>query len=93
MQQARQAQERLIGDLRVVIQNAEELMSVTNRNSSSDVSSGRAKLANALSIAYKELAHLEGALVGQKAVAAQAANDSLNKSWDKRILRMFRIKR
>jgi ElaB/YqjD/DUF883 family membrane-anchored ribosome-binding protein len=93
MNQAHQTQEELIGNLRAVIQNAQELMTQTVRYPTSEHSTGRAKLATALSIAYRELAHFEGALVGAKLIGTQAANDCLNESWEKRVLRVLRIKR
>ncbi|MGV7210432.1 DUF883 family protein [Oxalobacteraceae bacterium A2-2] len=54
-----QTQERLIGDLRQVIENAEELLKNTGQYQGSHYQAARAKLAAALQTAVEELARFE----------------------------------
>ena len=54
-----QTQERLIGDLRLVIENAEELLKNTDQYTSVLYQTARAKLALALNAATEELARFE----------------------------------
>jgi ElaB/YqjD/DUF883 family membrane-anchored ribosome-binding protein len=70
-----QTQERLIGDLRLVIENAEELLKNTDQYTSVLYQNARAKLALALSAATEELARFEDARLGRmiEDLAASAA--------------------
>ena len=85
-----QTQERLIGDLRLVIENAEELLKNTDQYSSLLYQSARAKLSLALNAATEELARFEDAQL-ERMIAA--ANDSSarhgDKSGEARVLRAF----
>ena len=67
-----QTQERLIGDLRLVIENAEELLKNTDQYTSVLYQNARAKLALALSAATEELARFEDAKLGRMIEAANA---------------------
>lgn len=69
-----QTQERLIGDLRLVIENAEELLKNTDQYTSTVYQDARAKLAQALSAATEELARFEDVQLGRMIEATQAAN-------------------
>ncbi len=69
-----QTQERLIGDLRLVIENAEELLKNTDQYTSSLYQSARAKLALALNAATEELARFEDARICRMIEATHAAN-------------------
>jgi ElaB/YqjD/DUF883 family membrane-anchored ribosome-binding protein len=85
-----QAQERLIGDLRLVIENAEELLKNTDQYTSLPYQSARAKLALALSAATEELARFEEAQLERMMVATQAASlMHADKSGEARVLRAF----
>ncbi|MES2756852.1 MAG: hypothetical protein V4693_05710 [Pseudomonadota bacterium] len=68
-----QTQERLIGDLRLVIENAEELLKNTDQYTSLLYQSARAKLALALSAATEELARFEDAQLERMISAADAS--------------------
>lgn len=69
-----QTQERLIGDLRLVIENAEELLKNTDQYTSVLYQNARAKLALALSAATEELARFEDAKLGRMIDATNAAD-------------------
>lgn len=69
-----QTQERLIGDLRLVIENAEELLKNTDQYTSVLYQNARAKLALALAAATEELARFEDAKLSRMIEAANAAD-------------------
>jgi ElaB/YqjD/DUF883 family membrane-anchored ribosome-binding protein len=69
-----QTQERLIGDLRLVIENAEELLKNTDQYTSVLYQSARAKLALALNAATEELARFEDARLVRMIEATHAAS-------------------
>ena len=69
-----QTQERLIGDLRLVIENAEALLKNTDQYTSVLYQNARAKLALALSAATEELARFEDAKLGRMIEATNAAS-------------------
>jgi ElaB/YqjD/DUF883 family membrane-anchored ribosome-binding protein len=82
--------ERLIGDLRLVIENAEELLKNTDQYTSVLYQNARAKLAMALSAANEELARFEDAQLSRMIEATHAANDYYaDKTGEQRILRAF----
>lgn len=83
-------QERLIGDLRLVIENAEELLKNTDQYTSVLYQSARAKLALALAAATEELARFEDARLGRMIEATHAANKlHADFSGEARIMRAF----
>ncbi len=85
-----QTQERLIGDLRLVIENAEELLKNTDQYTSVLYQSARAKLALALNAATEELARFEDAKLGRMIEATRAANElHADHSGEARIMRAF----
>jgi ElaB/YqjD/DUF883 family membrane-anchored ribosome-binding protein len=85
-----QTQERLIGDLRLVIDNAEELLKNTDQYTSLLYQSARAKLALALSAATEELARFEDAQLDRMISAANASSAQHgDKSGEARVLRAF----
>jgi ElaB/YqjD/DUF883 family membrane-anchored ribosome-binding protein len=85
-----QTQERLIGDLRLVIENAEELLKNTDQYTSLLYQSARAKLALALTAATEELSRFEDAQLERMIVATQAASvANADKTGEARILRAF----
>lgn len=69
-----QTQERLIGDLRLVIENAEELLKNTDQYTSVLYQNARAKLALALTAANEELARFEDARLSRMIEATNAAD-------------------
>lgn len=69
-----QTQERLIGDLRQVIENAEELLKNTDQCNSALYQNARAKLTQALVAATEELARFEDAQLTRMIAATHAAN-------------------
>ena len=69
-----QTQERLIDDLRQVIENAEELLKNTNQYNGSLYETARAKLAQALRTATDELARFEDAHIDRMIELTAAAN-------------------
>lgn len=86
-----QTQERLIGDLRLVIENAEELLKNTDQYTSVLYQNARAKLALALSAATEELARFEDAKLGRMIEATHAANLlHADCSGEARIMRAFK---
>jgi ElaB/YqjD/DUF883 family membrane-anchored ribosome-binding protein len=85
-----QTQERLIGDLRAVIENAEELLKNTDHYTSVLYQSARAKLAMALDAANEELARFEDAQLARMIDATRAASARFNdKTGEERVLRAF----
>ena len=85
-----QTQEQLIGDLRLVIENAEELLKNTDHYSSALYQNARAKLSLALEAANEELSRFEDAQLERMMAANRAANDRYNdRSGEERILRAF----
>lgn len=67
-------QERLIGDLRLVIENAEQLLKNTDHCTSDVYQHARAKLNAALHAANEELARVEDVQLTRMIAATQAAN-------------------
>lgn len=85
-----QTQERLIGDLRLVIENAEELLKNTDQYTSVIYQNARAKLTHALNAATEELARFEDAQLNRMIEATNAKNIlHADKSGEARILRAF----
>ena len=68
-----QTHERLIGDLRLVIENAEELLKNTDKYTSALYQNARAKLALALNAANAELLRFEDAKLGRMIAENNAA--------------------
>ena len=86
-----QTQERLIGDLRIVIENAEELLKNTDQYTSVLYQNARAKLALALSAATEELARFEDAKLGRMIEATNAtAVDEAVFTGEARIMSAFK---
>lgn len=84
------SQEQLIGDLRLVIENAEELLKNTDHYSSALYQNARAKLSMALEAANEELSRFEDAQLERMMAATRAANDRhQDYSGESRILRAF----
>ncbi|MFA9217029.1 MAG: DUF883 family protein [Sphingomonadaceae bacterium] len=85
-----QTQERLIGDLRQVIENAEELLKNTDQCNSQLYQNARAKLAQALHSATEELARFEDAQLGRMIEQTKAASLLHNDlTGEARLLRAF----
>jgi ElaB/YqjD/DUF883 family membrane-anchored ribosome-binding protein len=85
-----QTQERLISDLRLVIENAEQLLKNTDQYTSLLYQNARAKLALALTAATEELARFEDAQLERMIVATQAASMiHADKTGEARVLRAF----
>ncbi|WP_137175091.1 DUF883 family protein [Massilia sp. HP4] len=85
-----QTQEQLIGDLRLVIENAEELLKNTDHYSSALYQNARAKLSLALEAANEELSRFEDAQLERMMAATRAANDRYrDMSGEARVLRAF----
>jgi ElaB/YqjD/DUF883 family membrane-anchored ribosome-binding protein len=85
-----QTQDRLIGDLRLVIENAEELLKNTDHYTNVLYQSARAKLTLALNAANEELARFEDAQLNRMLAATQAANQRhADTSGEARIMRAF----
>ena len=85
-----QTQERLIGDLRLVIENAEELLKNTDQYTSLLYQSARAKLAMALTAATEELARVEDAQLERMIIATHEASVMhADKTGEARVLRAF----
>ncbi len=84
-------QEQLIGDLRLVIANAQELLKNTNAYVSPHYQSARAKLALALRDATDELSRFEDAQLGRMIEASRLASEQHGElGGEARILRAFR---
>jgi len=85
-----QSQEQLIGDLRLVIENAEELLKNTDQYSSELYQSARTKLSLALEAANEELSRFEDAQLERMMAATRMANEQFaDRSGESRILRAF----
>jgi ElaB/YqjD/DUF883 family membrane-anchored ribosome-binding protein len=83
-------QQQLIGDLRLVIENAEELLKNTDHYTGVVYQSARAKLATALSAANEELARFEEDELNRMIEATRAANELHHDAdGEARILRAF----
>ena len=83
-------QQRLIGDLRVVIENAEELLKNTDHYTGVVYQNARAKLAVALNAANEELARFEEEQLNRMMEATHAANElHHDRTGEERILRAF----
>ncbi len=84
------SQQRLIGDLRQVIENAEELMKSTHQYSGGIHHSVRARLAQALEVANQELERIEEAQLTRMIAATHEANIRCNDSGgEAKVLRAF----
>lgn len=84
-------QERLIGDLRLVIENAEQLLKNTDHCTSDVYQHARAKLNSALNAANEELARVEDAQLTRMIDATHAANIAYaDHNGEARLLRAFR---
>jgi ElaB/YqjD/DUF883 family membrane-anchored ribosome-binding protein len=84
-------QQRLIGDLRLVIENAEELLKNTDHYTGVVYQSARAKLATALNAANEELARFEEEQLSRMMEATRTANElHHDATGEDRILRAFR---
>ena len=85
-----QSQEQLIVDLRLVIENAEELLKNTDQYSSELYQNARTKLSLALEAANEELSRFEDAQLERMMAATRVANDRfLDRTGEERILRAF----
>ena len=85
-----QTQERLIGDLRLVIENAQELLKNTDQYTSVLYQNARAKLAMALNAANEELERFEDAqLCRMMEATRQATEGCAGLSGEERVLRAF----
>jgi ElaB/YqjD/DUF883 family membrane-anchored ribosome-binding protein len=83
-------QQQLIGDLRLVIENAEELLKNTDHYTGVVYQNARAKLAVALNVANEELARFEEEQLNRMMEATRAANElHHDKTGEARILRAF----
>jgi ElaB/YqjD/DUF883 family membrane-anchored ribosome-binding protein len=90
-EQKLQNQERLIGDLRQVIENAEELLKNTDQCTSALYQNARAKPTQALLAATEELARFEDAQLGRMIAATHAANLQFHDiSGEAKLMRAFR---
>lgn len=85
-------QERLIDDLRQVIENAEALLKNTDQYTSAPYQHARARLSVALNVANEELARCEDAQLQRMMAATREANERFaDQSGEARILRAFRF--
>jgi len=85
-----QTQERLIGDLRLVIENAEELLKNTDHYTSVLYQNAREKLSMALTAANEELERFEDAQLTRMMEETRVANERFaDTSGEARILRAF----
>ena len=85
-----QTQERLIGDLRAVIENAEELLKNTDHYTNVLYQSARAKLVMALDAANEELVRFEDAQLARMIDATREANERFaDQTGEARVLRAF----
>jgi ElaB/YqjD/DUF883 family membrane-anchored ribosome-binding protein len=83
-------QQRLIGDLRLVIENAEELLKNTDHYTGLVYQKARAKLALALTAANEELARFEEEQLSRMIEDTRAANEMFHdRTGEERILRAF----
>ncbi len=89
-QEIQQTQERLIGDLRLVIENAKELLKNTDQYHSVLYQTARARLTLALDAATEELARFEDDHLCRMLEAQHAANKlHADTSGEARIMRAF----
>lgn len=89
-EQGTRSQERLIGDLRQVIENAEALLRNTDKYTSSLYQGARARLELALVAATAELARFEEEQVTRMMDATLAANALYrDQTGEARVLRAF----
>ena len=89
-EQSSTTQQRLIGDLRLVIENAEELLKNTDHYTGVVYQSARAKLAVALNVANEELARFEEEQLERMMAATYEANQRFqDRTGEERILRAF----
>ena len=89
-EQGTRSQERLIGDLRQVIENAEELLRNTDKYTSSLYQNARARLEVALVAATAELARFEEEQVLRMMDATLSANALYSdQTGEARLLRAF----
>jgi ElaB/YqjD/DUF883 family membrane-anchored ribosome-binding protein len=89
-QPALPTQQRLIGDLRQVIENAEDLLNSTDRFRTGSYQSARDKLAQALAVANEELERFEEAQLARMIAATHEANVRCNDSTgEAKVLRAF----
>lgn len=85
-----QTQERLIGDLRLVIENAEELLKNTDKYSSTLYQNAREKLVQALHAATEELGRFEDAQLVRMIEATSIASERCNDlTGEAKLLRAF----
>lgn len=89
-EESSQTQERLIVDLRLVIENAEELLKNTDHYTSVLYQSAREKLALALNAANEELARFEDAQLHRMIESTRVASERhADKTGEERVLRAF----
>jgi len=89
-EQSSTTQQRLIGDLRSVIENAEELLKNTDHYTGLVYQTARAKLAVALNVANEELARFEEEQLERMLAATHEANERYqDRTGEERILRAF----
>ena len=89
-EQSSTTQQRLIGDLRSVIENAEELLKNTDHYTGVVYQTARAKLAVALNVANEELARFEEEQLERMIEATREANERhQDRTGEERILRAF----
>ena len=85
-----QTQERLIDDLRLVIENAQELLKNTDQYTNVLYLNARAKLAMALNAANEELERFEDAQLNRMMEATRLANERFaDLTGEARVLRAF----
>ena len=84
-------QQRLIGDLRLVIENAEELLKNTDHYTGVVYQKARAKLALALNAANEELSRFEEEQLARMMEATRVAAElHHDRTGEERIFRAFR---
>lgn len=85
-----ETQQRLIGDLRLVIENAEELLRNTNKYTSDLYQNARAKLEQALQTAMQELGRFEDVQLDLMMANTLSANERhRDATGEARLLRAF----
>lgn len=84
-------QEQLIGDLRLVIENAEDLLTHTGQYTGDQYAHARARLAQALQAANQELSRYEDMRLAEMIEATRAANaQHADASGEARLMRAFK---
>jgi ElaB/YqjD/DUF883 family membrane-anchored ribosome-binding protein len=84
------AQQRLIGDLQQVIDNAEDLLNCTDSARDGTYRSAREKLAHALAVANEELQRFEDAQLERMIAAThEASRQHHDSTGEARLLRAF----